>query len=312
MNSEEAFLFATFKEFYKCWKSGTKARVIIEAVNGKAFVNFSAFLGDPDDAHFKPRPSKWNPSKGPRKKSDNKIKRDNDRAARYQERRRREEAASASTSTPLGNPEANVTSSLSSAAATASKMATETSASKESKFDFSEPTRENLSFLDNSDGVNLNLDGNVTLNESEVSQDIKEVSSNTQKQLQLDAQQAMQLKRMQQAQFEAITSREIEYSKKFQKVESLMEDTRQQELQLKDDIEMLKECLTVEANNLALPRKISSKIHKYLNEATTMDCMELIHGFEDIVQRYYDEYERRKKNSSSTKPTRYRVFPDQD
>ena len=118
MNSEEAFLFATFKEFYKCWRSGTKARVIIEAVNGKAFVNFSAFLGNPDDAHFKRRPSKWNPSKGPRKKSDNKIKRDNYHAAQYQERRRREEAASASSSTPLGNPEANITSSLSSAAAT--------------------------------------------------------------------------------------------------------------------------------------------------------------------------------------------------
>ena len=77
MNSEEAFLFATFREFYKCWRSGTKARVTIESVNGKAFVNFSAFLGNPDDAHFKPRPSNWKPSKaGPRKKSDKKLKRD--------------------------------------------------------------------------------------------------------------------------------------------------------------------------------------------------------------------------------------------
>ena len=81
MNSEEAFLLATFKELFKCWRSGTKARVIIESVNGKAFVNFLAFLGDPEDAHFKPRPSKRNPSKGPRKKSENKIKRDNDCAA---------------------------------------------------------------------------------------------------------------------------------------------------------------------------------------------------------------------------------------
>ena len=66
MNSEEAFLFATFKEFHKCWRSGTKARVIIESVNGKAFVNFTAFLGDPGDAHFKPRPSKRNPPKRPK------------------------------------------------------------------------------------------------------------------------------------------------------------------------------------------------------------------------------------------------------
>ena len=129
MNSEEAFLFATFKEFYKCWRSGTKARVIIESVNGKAFVNFSAFLGDPDDAHFKPRSSKRNPSKRPRKKSDKKIKRDNDRAARYQERRKMEEAASSSTSTPSGNPEAIVTSSPSSVAATATEVVTV-------KFDF--------------------------------------------------------------------------------------------------------------------------------------------------------------------------------
>ena len=101
-------MFATFKEFLKCWRSGTKARVIIESVNGKAFVNFSAFLGDPDDAHFKPRPSKRIPSKGPRKKSDKKIKRDNDRAARFQDRKRRE---AASVSKPDGNPEAMATTS---------------------------------------------------------------------------------------------------------------------------------------------------------------------------------------------------------
>ena len=67
-----------------------------------------AFLGDPDDAHFKPRPSKRIPSKGPRKKSDKKIKRDNDRAARFQDRKRRE---AASVSKPDGNPDAMVTSS---------------------------------------------------------------------------------------------------------------------------------------------------------------------------------------------------------
>ena len=108
MNNEGAFLSSTFCEFIKCWRSGKKARVIIESMNGHAFVNFSAFLGYPEDAHFKPRPgpSKRKPSGGPRKKSAKKIQRDNDRAARYQERKR-EEAASASNN----SEEAAVTSS---------------------------------------------------------------------------------------------------------------------------------------------------------------------------------------------------------
>ena len=109
MNSEAAFLFSTIKEFYKCWRSGTRARVFIESFNrGGAFVNFSAYLGHPDDVHFRPRPSKRNPSRGPRKKSEKRIKRDNDRAARFQERKRKEEAA-ASASKPAGNPEAVAT-----------------------------------------------------------------------------------------------------------------------------------------------------------------------------------------------------------
>ena len=113
MNNEEAFLSSTFREFIKCWRSGTKARVIIESVNGHAFVNFSAFLGYPDDVHVKPRPSKRKPSGGPRKKSAKKTQRDNDRAARYQEQKRREGAASAS-----NNPEeAVVTSSPGAASA---------------------------------------------------------------------------------------------------------------------------------------------------------------------------------------------------
>ena len=112
MNSEAAFLFSTFKEFYKCWRSGTRARVFIESFNGQAFINFSAFLGHPGDAHFNPRPTKRNPSRGPRKKSEKKTKRDNDRAARFQQRKRKEEeAASASISKPVDNPEAIATSS---------------------------------------------------------------------------------------------------------------------------------------------------------------------------------------------------------
>ena len=110
MNNEAAFVFSTFKEFYKCWKSGTNARLFIESVNGKAFINFSAYLGYPDDAHSRPRRPKWNPSK-PRKKSERKMKRDNDRAARFQQRKKKEkdeeEAAPASALTSASKPAVN-------------------------------------------------------------------------------------------------------------------------------------------------------------------------------------------------------------
>lgn len=127
-------MFATFKEFYKCWRSGTKARVTIESVNGKAFVNFSAFLGHPDDAHFKSRPPKRKPSNvGPRKKSDKKTKRDNDRAARFQEKKRKEEEA-ASALKLLDNPEASLTSPGAESVTTISDM----------EFTFASPLAENL------------------------------------------------------------------------------------------------------------------------------------------------------------------------
>ena len=101
MNSEAAFIFSTFNEFYKCWKSGANARLFIESVKGKAFINFSAFLGHPDDAHFKPQPTKRNPSKL-RKKSAKKIQRDKDRAARYNAEKKRKEEEVASASKPRG------------------------------------------------------------------------------------------------------------------------------------------------------------------------------------------------------------------
>ena len=52
--TEEAFLFSTFVEFNKCWSSGKRSRLVIESVNGHAFVNFSAFLGNPKTMHFAP------------------------------------------------------------------------------------------------------------------------------------------------------------------------------------------------------------------------------------------------------------------
>ena len=97
-NSEEAFLFSTFREFNKCWRSGTKARVIMESLGGHVFVNFSAFLGYPDNDHFQQSPTERKPTGKTKKKSARKIKRDNDRAARFNERKRREEEAASATS----------------------------------------------------------------------------------------------------------------------------------------------------------------------------------------------------------------------
>ena len=51
MNSEAAFLFSTFQEFYKCWIFSTRTC-------GDANVDFSAFLGHQDDVHFKLRHTK--------------------------------------------------------------------------------------------------------------------------------------------------------------------------------------------------------------------------------------------------------------
>ena len=142
MNSEEAFLFATFKEFHKCWRSGTKARVIIESVNGKAFVNFSAYLGNPDNVHFQPRPSKRNPTTAPRKKSEKKIKRDNDRAARFQEQKRNKEGV-ASTLEPVENREAVVTSTPGSDKSEMTISSLDSSL-KSRKFSFASPVPEQL------------------------------------------------------------------------------------------------------------------------------------------------------------------------
>ena len=97
--SKGSFLFATFCEFVKCWGSGAKSRLFIESVKGNAFVNFSAFLGHPGNAHFVPkreeevetRAREGNPDgqqkSKPRKKSKRKTERDNLRAAKFQEKK---------------------------------------------------------------------------------------------------------------------------------------------------------------------------------------------------------------------------------
>ena len=144
-HSEEAFLFASFNEFVKCWSSGKRSRLFIESVNGHAFVNFSAFLGYPKDDHFMPkaRDRQSKPKKKKKQKSQRKIQRDNARAAEFQERKRRERER-ALISLPdisfmtgegasLGNPNNPMTSSPSTAGAAPAPS-----------FHFSKPRPENV------------------------------------------------------------------------------------------------------------------------------------------------------------------------
>ena len=144
-HSEEAFLFASFNEFVKCWSSGKRSRLFIESVNGHAFVNFSAFLGYPKDDHFMPKArDRQSKPKKKKKKSQRKIQRDNARAAEFQERKRRERERAlislpdisfmTSEGASLGNPNNPTTSSPSMAGAASAPI----------NFHFSKPRPENV------------------------------------------------------------------------------------------------------------------------------------------------------------------------
>ena len=95
-HTEEAFLLSTFSEFVKCWKSSKMLCLFVESVNGMAFMNFSVFLGNPSEAHspqsFPQRRYPF-PEKSRKKKSFKKIQRDNECAAKFQAKKRKEQAA---------------------------------------------------------------------------------------------------------------------------------------------------------------------------------------------------------------------------
>ena len=172
--SEEAFLHATFGEFIKCWGSGAKSRLFIESVNGNAFVNFSAYLGHPGDAHFVSKKEtkdnvNANPKSKSRGKSKRKTERDNQRAARFQEKKREEGERAAE-----------------SAAATSSPVHLATAPSTSPPppdFAFSEPIPQSTSELsmissEGSFNVNMNVDGNATIATSHTTnQPCKEILS---------------------------------------------------------------------------------------------------------------------------------------
>ena len=155
---EEAFLFSTFTEFNKCWRSGAKARVIMESFNGAAFVNFSAYLGHPEDVHYNSSPAEQKPSKRTRKKSAKKSKRDNERAAQFQ-KKMKEEAATALASDPVDKPTALMSGNF--------------------EFSFASPSREDLSNLSTSSRAdNKEIENLRTNNEKEDSMvDIQDASS---------------------------------------------------------------------------------------------------------------------------------------
>ena len=54
MNTEEAFVLASLKEFVKLWGSGTQASLNLECKNGQAWIHFGAMLGSPASSHFDP------------------------------------------------------------------------------------------------------------------------------------------------------------------------------------------------------------------------------------------------------------------
>ena len=146
--TEEAFLFWTFVEFNKCWSSGKRSRLVIETVNGHAFVNFSAFLGHPETMHFAPgekRSQRRYSNKKPKKKSKRKTQRDNDRAARFQEKKRQEREAAVAEASPDSPPSHSVPSAVS---------------SPRVEFAFSEQAPAFVSA--DSNFSKMNVDGNVT------------------------------------------------------------------------------------------------------------------------------------------------------
>ena len=158
--TEEAFLFSTFVEFNKCWSSGKKSRLVIESFNGFAFVNFSAFLGHPKTMHSAPR-ERPDPGRKSRKKSKQKTQRDNERAARFQERKRQEREAAVSEASKENLPSPSVTSPPALSAASSPRV----------EFNFSKPAPADVS--ENSDSSKMTIDGNETLPSGEM----KEASS---------------------------------------------------------------------------------------------------------------------------------------
>ena len=75
-NSEAGFVLKSLFEFMKAWEAGKNSKLQLESKNSKAWVNFSCYLGAPQDLHVKPRKTK--------NKSSKRRERDNQRARLHQ------------------------------------------------------------------------------------------------------------------------------------------------------------------------------------------------------------------------------------
>ena len=76
-NSEQGFVFASLMEFFACWSSKHEAALSIQCKQGRANLNFTCSLGEPDKKHVEVKKV----FKRRKKKSPSQIKRDNSRAA---------------------------------------------------------------------------------------------------------------------------------------------------------------------------------------------------------------------------------------
>ena len=77
-NSEAGFVINSVFEFIKAWDSGVNSKLHLKSRNGRAWLNFTCNLGEPQDQHQKMKPKKA--------KSKKKQERDNLRAKLHQQK----------------------------------------------------------------------------------------------------------------------------------------------------------------------------------------------------------------------------------
>ena len=88
MNSEEAFILASLKEFVKAWGSGSQASFNLDCKQGQVYFKMSSLLGHPGAQHFVPAQAHGNhdhvdQTNGRRRKGPSKILRDRACAAAH-------------------------------------------------------------------------------------------------------------------------------------------------------------------------------------------------------------------------------------
>ena len=80
-NSEAAFMLSSVMEFIHVWRIGNESSLALECKDGRASINFHCNLGRPDQAHIQ---DGRQGHKKKKKKSANRVLKNNARAARYQ------------------------------------------------------------------------------------------------------------------------------------------------------------------------------------------------------------------------------------